>query len=158
MKTPPASLDDPDTATRRTLSTRSSCESAILSISALRHLIPAFATTRAHAAHESYAFVSASVHTVPCLIQRTSRCGVLVFRLSWGGNRTVAPCGVRVRIVRHSGHSTFETPVSAIWAASNESDPANEHLVTSLECLVSPTGSRPGERSPTGVLVGLGEI
>src|SRR6266704_801312 len=40
LKTPPASLDDHNLGRRRTVSTRSSCESAILSTSALRHLIP----------------------------------------------------------------------------------------------------------------------
>jgi len=70
LQTPPASLDSPNSYTPRKVSTRSSCENAILSTTQRRHLI--LKTGREHAASDSYAFFSASPHTVPRLIQRAS--------------------------------------------------------------------------------------
>jgi hypothetical protein len=92
---------------------------------------------------------------VPCLIHRTSLCGVLVRRFAWVGNVTVFPCGWSVLVAPHSGHSTLATAVLAMWSGVSAISPAKGHLLAGTVCGVSPTASREGARSPTRPLRGL---
>jgi hypothetical protein len=88
-----------------------------------------------------------SSQAVPRLTQRISRGGVLVLRLSWGGNRTVSPRRGSERIVAHSGHSTLATPASRMAAGTSVMVPRKAHLVDGAGQTPSPTGSRAGARA-----------
>src|SRR5262245_21440224 len=89
----------------------------------------------------------ASSQVVPRLTHRASRGGVLVFRLSCGGKRTVSPRRGSDRLVVHSGHSTLATPASRMAAGTRAIRPRNGHLSAGVTLIPAPTGSRAGARS-----------
>src|SRR5436305_11384602 len=95
---------------------------------------------------------------LPRLTHRLPWLGVLVTRLTCQENMTLSPFGWISRTARHAGHSTWKTASASIWRASSSIFPEKAHPEARRVgvALVSPTGSRPGRRSPTRALVGLG--